>query len=641
MYFLVQVDKYNLPRYLFFLLLAFAPLGSGGSISSLPIMIIELMIAVTFLTFWLASWSRHPKAPASRLDLFLFFFLIIALISFSLASYKHNALYCLLLILGCIASYYLVLFNFSRSTIRGPVIVLILSAVLQGVIGLFQYALLKTSHVTGTFPIPNFYAGFLVAVFPLSLGEFLLRRTNPLWYLANGIILAGIFLSGSREAIFSLFIVSLFLLYLFQKKKIVLSLLLVILALVILPTPFKGKILRAGENDIHVCARLSAWRSALAIIKDYWKTGIGLGQYRYISTAYTLPVEGSLARYANKSVYAHNEYLHSGAEFGLFGLFLILAAIAWFFHDALSQVQIQRFLSIENKRTQIFLLAGILAILTLALLNCDLHSPAIALLLTILAALFRTLDERAPAKSFCFAGRKVYRIPIALILIGYVMASVRPFLGYYFFQKVDRSRKVTQNIHLLKRAAAIDSLCAAYRDSLGGAYFAQYGESLNVIWLLKGVEQAEMAMKLNPNDYQFPRSMGDGYYNLYWSTFKNSNYLIYAEEEFLEALRLAPFDYRLYSRLASVKYLQGMLKEALEYMTEAVLLEPYYLKGHYQLALIRKKMGDAAGAAKEYTKIRELYQLHLEDKATSAYEAELVDFDYSCLELNSRHKQAI
>jgi len=640
MFFLVQADKYNLPRYLFLILLAFAPLGAWG-VSCLPVMVIELLVAAIFLVFWLANWSRRPKVPASRFDLFLFLFLIIAIISFGIAPCKHDALACLLLILGCIVSYYLILFNFSRSTVRAPVVVLILSAVVQGGIGLFQYGLLRMSQVTGTFSAPGFYAGFLVAVLPLSLGEFLFHRTNPLWYLANAIILAGILLSGSRGAVFSLLIVSMFLLYFFQKKKILLCLLLVILALAVLPGPIKQKILSPGKDDIQIYTYLSFWKSGLAMMRDYWKTGTGLGQYRYISTAYSLPVEGAWARYANSAAYAHNEYLQLGAEMGLFALCLVLAAIVWFFTDALAQVRIQRFLNAENKKTEVYLLAGILAVLTHAIVDCGLHVPAIALLLTALAALFRTLDERPSAKSICFADKKVYRIPIALILMGYVMASVRPFLGYHFFQKVDPDQKMALNIRFLKKAAAVDSLCASYRNSLGSAYFVQYGESHNIIWLLKGIQQAETAMKLNPNDYQFPRSMGDGYYNLYWSTLRDSTYLLYAEEEFLEALKLAPFDYRLYSRLASVKYLQGVFKEALEYMTEAVRLEPNYLKGHYQLAFIKKKMGDKAGAEREYEKIREIQQLHLETKVSSDYEAELIDFDYSCIDNDSAEKEAI
>jgi O-antigen ligase len=657
MFFLIQADKYSLPRYLFLLLLAFAPLSFGGT-SRLPIMTIELLIAATFLVFWLANWSRNPKVPASWLDLFLLLFLIEILVSFGTAPSRHDALGCLLLILGCIASYYLILFNFSRSTIRASVIVLILSAVVQGGIGLFQYMLLRMSLVTGTFSNPNFYAGFLVAILPLSLGELLFRRTNPLWYLANALILAGILLSGSWGAIFSLLIVSLFLLYFFRmyffrvyffrKKKIILYLLLLFLVamtLAVLPNPLKGRILRAGIDDIQVYTQvythLSVWKSALAMMRDHWETGVGLGQYRYISTAYSLPVKGAWARYANATAYAHNEYLQLGVEIGLFGLCLVLVAIAWFFIDALAQIRIQRFLNRENKRTQVFLLAGILAILTQALVDFGLHDPAIALLLTTLAALFRALNERPSAKSICFADRKIYKIPIALILTGYIMASVRPFLGYYFFQKVDPNQKVIQSICFLKEAVAVDSLCASYRNALGGAYFAQYGESRNVIWLLKGIQQAETAKKLNPNDYQFPRSMGDGYYNLYWSTLRDSTYLLYAEEEFLEALRLAPYDYRLYSRLASVKYLQGMFKEAQEYMTDALQLEPDYLKGHYQLASIKKKLGDAAGAAREFEKIKEIYQLHLEVKVTSEYEAELIDFDYSCIEADSSEKQAI
>ena len=50
MFFLVQVDKNNLPRYLFLLLLAFAPLFHGG-VSRFPVMVIEILIITIFLFF--------------------------------------------------------------------------------------------------------------------------------------------------------------------------------------------------------------------------------------------------------------------------------------------------------------------------------------------------------------------------------------------------------------------------------------------------------------------------------------------------------------------------------------------------------------------------------------------------------------
>lgn len=640
MFFLVQVDRYNLARYLLLLLLAVAPLGYGGT-GHFSLMIIELLIAAAFLAFWLANLSRQPKIHASRLDFFLFIFLVMVFISFARAPAKHDALAGLLLILGCLAVYYLTLFNFSRSAIRGPAIVLILSACLQGVIGLFQSRLLGIEQATGTFSNPGFYAGFLVAIFPLALGEFLISRSNPLWYLVNALILAGIIVSRSLAGALILVLISLFLIYFFRQKKLFVGFLLLAAALAIGPNSVTEKLFPPEEAKLYARTRISIVKSALAMIRDHWPMGVGLGQYRYLSTAYSFPVEGALARYAKVGACAHNEYLQLGAEIGLFGLGLVLLAIVWFFFDAAAQIKIQRFLSPANKRSQVLILAAILAALLYALVDFSLHVPANALLLATLAALFRTLDERPAKGSLCFISRNLYQAPIALILLGYTMASVRPFVGYYFFRKVKPEQKAAQNIDFLKKAVAIDPLCAGYHSALAWAYLSKYGESRNIIWLLKGVHQAETAEKLNPNDYQFPRTLGDGYYNLYCSVLKDSSYLIYAREEYLKAVRLAPYDYRLYSRLSSIAYLQGRLSQALWYMSKAVQLEPNYLKGRYQLASIKKKLGDRTGAAEEYEKIRQISDQHLEDKVTSEYEAELIDFDYSWLDFDSMDKEAI
>ncbi len=643
MFFLVQVDKNNLPRYLFLLLLAFAPLFHGG-VSRFPVMVIEILIITIFFIFWLSALSRQPKIPSSVFDIFLFLFLIITFSSYFFAHYRHDALRSLLLIGAYITLYYMILFNFSRSNLRGPLRVLILSAVLQGIIGLFQYRFLGMNRVAGTFVNANFYAGFLVAILPLSLGEFLFRRKNPLWYFSNIIILAGIVLSCSRGVTLVLVVTVFFLLYFFQKKKIILCFLLLILAGLIFPNPLKKRIYTVGKTDVYAYSRLSIWKSALSMVQDHWKSGIGLGQYRYLSTAYSFPVEKAWARYSRVAAYAHNEYFQVGAELGLLGFLLVLAAIVFFWYDAGRQIQFQRFLKRENKKAQFFLLAGILAILLHALVDFNLHIPSITLLLITFAAFFRILNERINKKKqeyICFNNRKIYRIPIIVVLLGCLIACVRPYIGFRFYQKTNPSGEVTQNIRLLKKALKTDFLCAPYHNSLGGAYFARYGQSRNIIWLLKGVEHAELAAQLNPFDYRFPRSLGDGYYNIYRSILKDHAYLDNAKQEFLKALQLAPYDYRLYDRLASVEFLRGDIKKAQEYMVEALQLEPNYLKGHYQLALIKQKLGDTEGSAEEYNKIKEIRKLHLEKKVSSEYEAELIDFDYAFIERDSTDREAI
>ena len=76
-------------------------------------------------------------------------------------------------------------------------------------------------------------------------------------------------------------------------------------------------------------------------------------------------------------------------------------------------------------------------------------------------------------------------------------------------------------------------------------------------------------------------------------------------------------------------------------MVKALQLEPNYLKGHYQLALIKQKLGDTEGSAEEYNKIKEIRKLHLEKKVSSEYEAELLDFDYAFIERDFTDREAI
>ena len=630
MFFLVQFDKNNLPRYLLLFLLALVPLFQGAN-PLLSVMVLEVFITIIFIIFWLASMSRKPKVPISCLDLYLFLFLLIPIISYCFVPYKHEALKCLLLIIGYIILYYLILFNFSRSNLQGPMVVLILSALLQAIIGLFQYSFFRQSP-TGTFGNANFYAGFLIALLPLSMSEALFRKNNPLWYLSQAIIFVSIILSSSLWMLFLLIMVILFLLYFFQQKKILCFILLFLLIGIIFPHPVRQIVTTALKRDPHTFSCLSNWRTSLAMIKDNWKTGVGLGQYRYISRSYGYPAEDAWAKYSRIAAYAYNEYLHFGAEMGLFSLFLVFIGVIWFFIEALGRFRSSGFNNITNKNCQIFFLAGIFSILVHGMVDYNLHAPSIVIILITFCALFRIMNERTAEKQVTLLHKKIYRIPIIIILLGYSLASVRMYLGYHFNQKAGPGHSLSMNIKLLKEAVNIDALCAGYHDSLSAAYFNKYGESQNIIWLVKGMNQGVKAGKLNPNDYRFARGLGDRYYNVYKFIHQDPVYLAYAQQEFIKAVQLAPFDYRLYDRLASIEFLNNRMEKSLEYMLKAVSLEPNYLKGHYQLALIKEKLGNIEGSFEDYNKMQKIRDMHLEEKAFSKYEQELIEFDDSILQ---------
>ena len=89
------------------------------------------------------------------------------------------------------------------------------------------------------------------------------------------------------------------------------------------------KLFDRGEIDPYNYARTEIWRSSLNVIARNPILGIGFGQYFHVSKRYTLPVEGTVARYLKRAQMAHNEYLQHMAEQGIPTALLLFSLMGW------------------------------------------------------------------------------------------------------------------------------------------------------------------------------------------------------------------------------------------------------------------------------------------------------------------------
>src|SRR5262249_42651993 len=95
------------------------------------------------------------------------------------------------------------------------------------------------------------------------------------------------------------------------------------------------KFVDRGQIDPYNYARTEIWKSALHVIAQNPLLGTGFGQFFHISKRFTLPVDGTVARYLKRAQMAHNEYLQHVAELGipvallLFSLLAYLVYLVW------------------------------------------------------------------------------------------------------------------------------------------------------------------------------------------------------------------------------------------------------------------------------------------------------------------------
>lgn len=175
-------------------------------------------------------------------------------------------------------------------------------------------------RVTSSFGYFGMFASFLLIAIPIAVGYFGNQSKNKqkLFWLAVtfGIGVLNLYLTRTRGAWISFFIMML--LYLISLKRWSLILGLLVLTVPVLSLLPKGLIFHSQQEegvDKTTHHRIMLWKEALNIIKAKPIFGCGLNTYVENIEKYNPESDHEVKNY-----YAHNGYLQHAAETGLFGL---------------------------------------------------------------------------------------------------------------------------------------------------------------------------------------------------------------------------------------------------------------------------------------------------------------------------------
>ena len=209
-------------------------------------------------------------------------------------------------------------------------LVLIASATLAGLFGLYQYwqgfHLNSLSKITslnrpeGNLSTYMTFAGLLMLVGVTALARVLFQKPMQRWVCVSiGIISLCLFLTITRQAWFGFLTGSSFLIFYWRKK--VLLLLPIILLITYIASPLSTqkriKDMFSGE-DVTFGMRVALWKGGWEIFKDYPLTGCGFRCVDLVNSQYPDPT-GYVARYRGM----HNNLIQVAVDTG------ILGATAW------------------------------------------------------------------------------------------------------------------------------------------------------------------------------------------------------------------------------------------------------------------------------------------------------------------------
>lgn len=377
-------------------ILVFSPIARGATRmwSITPVLLISYFLIFLWL-FKINNQTASYKPQATKLDIPIFLFAILAVISFIFSIYRHDSLYALLRIFGYIGIYYLVVNEFDHSMRNKLIWIAIAIATAISLYGILQYlGILGHSwwnpkeFLAATFVNHNHFAGYLELVMPAAIAMLISRRSSLslarlLLSVLLTIMLAAFILAQSRGAWISLS-VSLFAMFFIMSKKGTRNkkrfFILVFIVVLIASIMYFGKevitervetMTETGSEDPSFATRLKIWQGTAGMIRENPIIGVGIGDFDAGFNKYR--PEGLNVR----AVYAHNEYLHMIAEMGILAPFLMF----WIFAIVIAT---------GLKSTNPYALGCSVGVLSLALhgfVDFNFHIPANMILFVIWCAI--------------------------------------------------------------------------------------------------------------------------------------------------------------------------------------------------------------------------------------------------------------
>jgi O-antigen ligase len=266
-------------------------------------------------------------------------------------------------------------------------IVLISSATLSGLLGLYQYwADFNESYqnrIEGSLSTYMTFAGLLMLSGVIALAWAMFQKQTQRWvWIPILIITSCLLLTLTRQAWFGFLTALVFLVFFWKKKVLLLLPIIFLITYIVSPVSTQKRIndMFSGE-DATFEMRTSLWKGGWEIFKDYPLTGCGFRCVDLVNSQYPDPT-GYIGRFRGM----HNNFIQLAVDTGVLGLTAWLGIWFCFFrllyHKATA---LER--NIFEHWTIFGSSAAVLAILAAGLFETNLYDSEVAMLLYFIMAL--------------------------------------------------------------------------------------------------------------------------------------------------------------------------------------------------------------------------------------------------------------
>ena len=319
----------------------------------LPTMAVLLLVLLSLGSLFLkAVLDKDFKFKHSKVNLWILLFILVyffsATTSLSTAENKNIFMLTVSFIL-----FYFVIINIvnTEKKLKNLLYIFIVSATFASIYGLYQYAFgdlysqawldknmfedIKM-RVYSTFENPNVFGEYLLLVIPIIAGLLFTEKgfKRKIFLIAMlGINMLALVLTFSRGCWLGILFAIVILAVVIDRRFILLGIFLLLIAPFILPESIINRFTSIGNmNDTSTSYRVAIWMGTIAMLKDYWLSGIGLGITSFNKVYPIYAYSGTTAQHS------HNLYLQIMVENGIMGLIMFIGIMYYFYKETVISI---------------------------------------------------------------------------------------------------------------------------------------------------------------------------------------------------------------------------------------------------------------------------------------------------------------
>lgn len=345
----------------------------------------------------------------------------------------------------------------------------------------------------------NVIAGFLVLVYPLFF-IYIKEKTNTNVFISMAVfVLFAIFLTRSRVAILSAFILTIIFLFSYRKNNYVKFLIgLSVLALV--SSIIYVSVLKSGFDS--VSERFIWWQTAYLIFKENIFFGCGLGNYSVLFKTFRPEL-------VLNTLYAHNIVLQFLSDLGIFGLISFISLMVCFYVKVIDKI-------IEGKNIYFYVIIS-LSVTFFIIMNMVDYSffvPANMLMFFMLfCSVFYAQPSKLPKERI-----NSYVLVFAVLILCFFI--VKPVISQIHYKKGIEfyvANQYKMAIEEFELAIKYDKKNPEYYAQVSKSYFALYDKNRGETGRLyadNAIKYNKKAIDLYKNSAQLRSSLASIYWNI-------------------------------------------------------------------------------------------------------------------------------